>query len=107
MRALYAQTQEAQRRYRNQGGGCGVEGDDDQGLGDIGDNVTKDEARLAQDFANRLYELGVYVSGFFYPVVPMGKARIRVQMSAALSSEQLEHAIVAFTRAGHELGVIA
>ena len=69
--------------------------------------VMLDEARLAQDFANRLYELGVYVSGFFYPVVPIGKARIRVQMSAALSSEQLEHAIVAFTRAGRELGVIA
>ncbi len=69
--------------------------------------VMLDEARLAQDFANRLYELGVYVSGFFYPVVPMGKARIRVQMSAALSSQQLEHAIVAFTRAGRELGVIA
>ena len=69
--------------------------------------VMLDEARLAQDFANRLYELGVYVSGFFYPVVPMGKARIRVQMSAALSSEQLEHAIVAFTWAGRELGVIA
>ncbi len=69
--------------------------------------VMLDEARLAQDFANRLYELGVYVSGFFYPVVPMGKARIRVQMSAALSSEQLEHAIVVFTRAGRELGVIA
>lgn len=69
--------------------------------------VMLDEAWLAQDLANRLYELGVYVSGFVYPVVPKGKARIRVQMSAALSREQLEHAIVAFTRAGRELGVIA
>lgn len=64
------------------------------------------EGQLAQDMANRLYELGVYVTGFFYPVVPMGQARIRTQMSAAHSSEQLDKAIEAFTQAGKELGVI-
>ncbi len=68
--------------------------------------VMLDEAQLAQDFANRLYELGVFVTGFFYPVVPRGKARIRVQMSAALSTAQLDHAIAAFSQAGRELGVI-
>ena len=68
--------------------------------------VMLDEAQLAQDFANRLYELGVFVTGFFYPVVPRGKARIRVQMSAALSTGQLDHAIAAFSQAGRELGVI-
>ena len=68
--------------------------------------VMLDEAQLAQDFANRLYELGVFVTGFFYPVVPRGKARIRVQMSAALSTGQLDHAIAAFSQVGRELGVI-
>ena len=68
--------------------------------------VMLDEAQLAQDFANRLYELGVFVTGFFYPVVPRGQARIRVQMSAALSTGQLDRAIAAFTQAGRELGVI-
>lgn len=66
-----------------------------------------DEAQLAQDFANRLYKLGVFVTGFFYPVVPRGKARIRVQVSAALSTEQLDHAIAAFSQTGRELGVIS
>ncbi|MEM7347443.1 MAG: glycine C-acetyltransferase [Chloroflexota bacterium] len=64
------------------------------------------EGQLAQDMANRLYELGVYVTGFFYPVVPLGQARIRTQMSAALTTEQLDQAIEAFTQAGQELGVI-
>lgn len=64
------------------------------------------EARLAQDLAARLFELGVYVTGFSYPVVPRGSARIRVQMSAALTTEQLDHAIAAFTQAGQEMGII-
>ncbi len=64
------------------------------------------EGQLAQDMANRLYDLGVYVTGFFYPVVPLGQARIRTQMSAALTTEQLDHAIGAFTQAGQELGII-
>ena len=69
--------------------------------------VMLDEAKLALEFANRLYELGVYVTAFSYPVVPRGEARIRVQMSAALSTEQLDQAIAAFLRAGNDLGVIA
>ena len=69
--------------------------------------VMLDEAQLAQDFANRLYQLGVFVTGFFYPVVPRGRARIRVQVSAALSTEQLDHAIAAFSQTGRELGVIS
>ena len=69
--------------------------------------VMLDEAQAAQDLANRLFELGIYVTGFFYPVVPRGQARIRVQMSAALKTEQLNHAIAAFAQAGRELGIIS
>jgi glycine C-acetyltransferase len=57
--------------------------------------------------AAKLLAEGVYVIGFSYPVVPMGKARIRTQMSSALSSADLDHAIAAFTRVGRELGVIS
>ena len=64
------------------------------------------EAKVAQDMAKRLYELGVYVSGFFFPVVPKGQARIRTQMSAAHGSDDITQAIAAFTQAGKELGVI-
>ena len=64
------------------------------------------DAQLAQDLANRLYELGIYVTGFFFPVVPKGQARIRTQMSAALTTKQLDLAIAAFTQAGQELGII-
>ena len=64
------------------------------------------EAQLAQRLAARMLELGVYVVGFFFPVVPQGKARIRVQMSAAHSRADLEFAVVAFTQAGRELGLI-
>jgi glycine C-acetyltransferase len=56
--------------------------------------------------ADRLLERGVYVIGFSYPVVPKGQARIRTQMSAALSREQLDKAIEAFAAVGKELGVI-
>ncbi|MEQ1771082.1 MAG: glycine C-acetyltransferase [Devosia sp.] len=65
------------------------------------------DARLAQDMATALDKRGVYVAGFFYPVVPKGKARIRTQMSAALSFSDVTTAIEAFTDAGRELGVIA
>lgn len=65
------------------------------------------EAQLAQDMAARLFELGVYVSGFFFPVVPRGQARIRTQMNAALSRDELDRALAAFGTAGRELGVIA
>ena len=64
------------------------------------------EAKLAQDMATKLYEKGIYVTGFFFPVVPKGQARIRTQMSAAHSSQDIDTAIAAFTAAGQELGVI-
>ena len=64
------------------------------------------EAKLAQDMATKLYERGIYVTGFFFPVVPKGQARIRTQMSAAHSSEDIDAAIAAFTAVGKELGVI-
>lgn len=65
------------------------------------------DARLAQEMAARLDALGVYVSGFFFPVVPKGAARIRTQMSAALALQDLDVALDAFAQAGRELGVIA
>ena len=64
------------------------------------------DAPLAQKFARRLYELGVLVTGFFYPVVPMGQARVRVQLSAAHTREQLDAALAAFAQAGREFGLI-
>jgi glycine C-acetyltransferase len=64
------------------------------------------EARLAQEMAAKLYEHGIYVTGFFYPVVPQGKARIRTQMSAAHATQDVDAAIAAFTQVGRELGVI-
>ena len=64
------------------------------------------DAKLAQDMAARLLELGVYVIGFSFPVVPRGQARIRTQMSAAHTFEQIDAAVAAFTQAGKELGVI-
>ncbi len=64
------------------------------------------DAPLAQRFAARLLEEGIYVTGFFYPVVPQGEARIRVQLSAAHERRHLEAAIGAFTRVGQELGVL-
>lgn len=64
------------------------------------------EARLAQDMAQALDERGVYVAGFFFPVVPKGRARIRTQMSAALTEKDVDFAIDAFSDAGKSLGVI-
>ena len=64
------------------------------------------EAPLAQKFASRLLDEGIYVIGFFYPVVPKGEARIRVQISAAHTREHLARAIEAFTKVGQELEVI-
>jgi glycine C-acetyltransferase len=65
------------------------------------------EAALAARMADRLLELGVYVIGFSFPVVPHGKARIRTQMTAAHTREQLERAVAAFTQAGRELGLLS
>ena len=64
------------------------------------------DAKLSQDFANELLEEGIYVIGFYYPIVPKGKSRIRTQISAAHSREQIEFAIEKFTRVGKKLGAI-
>jgi glycine C-acetyltransferase len=64
------------------------------------------EAKLAQDMAAKLYERGIYVTGFFYPVVPQGAARIRTQMSAAHTPQDIDKAAAAFTEVGRELGII-
>jgi glycine C-acetyltransferase len=64
------------------------------------------DAVLAQKFATKILEEGIYVIGFFFPVVPKGKARIRVQLSAAHTQTHLDKAIAAFTKVGKELGVI-
>ena len=65
------------------------------------------EAQLAQDMAARLFDEGVYVSGFFFPVVPRGQARIRTQMNADLTRGELDRALAAFETVGKDLGVIA
>lgn len=64
------------------------------------------DAALSQKFADRLLEEGIYVIGFFYPVVPKEQARIRVQLSAAHEKEHLDKAVEAFTRVGKELNII-
>lgn len=64
------------------------------------------DAKLSQEFANALLEEGIYVTGFYYPVVPKGKSRIRVQISAAHTKEQVEFAIEKFTKVGKKLGAI-
>ncbi len=64
------------------------------------------DAKIAQSFAEKLLQEGIYVIGFFYPVVPKDKARIRVQLSAAHEKEHLDKAIAAFEKVGRDLGVI-
>jgi len=64
------------------------------------------DAKLSQEFATRLLEEGIYVIGFYYPVVPQGQSRIRVQISAAHQPEHLDNAIAAFTKIGKLLGVL-
>ncbi|MDE6718211.1 MAG: glycine C-acetyltransferase [Muribaculaceae bacterium] len=64
------------------------------------------DAKLSQDFAKEMQNEGIYVTGFYYPVVPKGQARIRVQLSAAHTREQLDKAIAAFVKVGKKLGVI-
>ncbi|MBP3355836.1 MAG: glycine C-acetyltransferase [Rikenellaceae bacterium] len=64
------------------------------------------DARLSQEFAARLLDEGIYVTGFYYPVVPKGQARIRVQVSAGHTVEQLDRCIAAFIKVGRELGVL-
>jgi glycine C-acetyltransferase len=64
------------------------------------------DAKLSQDMAARMLQEGIYVIGFYYPVVPKGKARIRVQISAGHETEHIDRAIAAFTKVGRELNVI-
>ena len=64
------------------------------------------DAQLSQKMAEKLMDEGIYVIGFFYPVVPKGKARIRVQLSAAHTREHLDKAINAFEKVGKELNII-
>ena len=64
------------------------------------------DAPLAQEFAARLLKEGIYVIGFFFPVVPKGEARIRVQISAAHKKTHLDRAVEAFTKVGKDLGVL-
>ena len=64
------------------------------------------DAKLSQDFAAAMQDEGIYVTGFYYPVVPKGQARIRVQLSAAHSREDLDRAIAAFVKVGKKMGVI-
>lgn len=68
--------------------------------------VMLNDAKLSQDFASRLLEEGIYVIGFYYPVVPKGEARIRVQLSAGHEKKDLDKAVSAFIKIGKELGVI-
>jgi glycine C-acetyltransferase len=63
-------------------------------------------AKLSQDIARDLFDEGIYVIGFFFPVVPKGEARIRVQVSAAHQKLHLDRAVSAFTKVGRELGVL-
>ena len=65
------------------------------------------EASLAQRMAQRLLAHGIYAIGFFYPVVPEGQARIRIQLSASHEREHLDRAIDAFTKVGRELGIVS
>jgi glycine C-acetyltransferase len=64
------------------------------------------DAKLSQEMAAKLLDEGIYVIGFYYPVVPKGQARIRVQLSAAHETEHLDKAIAAFTKVGRALGVL-
>ena len=65
-----------------------------------------EDAPLAQKFARALLDEGIYVKGFFFPVVPRGQSRIRVQLSAAHTPEHVDRAVAAFTKVGKALGVL-
>ena len=100
---LRVQLQENTRYFRQRMGAAGF--DIKPGVHPICPVMLYD-APLAQRFATRLLEEGIYAIGFFFPVVGKGQARIRTQMSAAHTREHLDRAIDAFTRIGHELGVL-
>ena len=65
-----------------------------------------DDAPLAHRFARALLDEGIYVKGFFFPVVPRGQSRIRVQLSAAHTTDHIERAVAGFTKVGRDLGVL-
>ena len=65
------------------------------------------DARLSMQMADAMLAKGIYVIGFSYPVVPKGKARIRVQISAAHSTEDVDRAVTAFTEVGRDLGILS
>ncbi len=65
-----------------------------------------DDAKLSQDFANALLEEGVYAMGFYHPIVPVGKSRIRVQLSAAHTTEQIDFALDKFRKVGKRQGAL-
>ena len=72
----------------------------------LGSDLMLYDAKLSQDFAARLQDEGIFVTGFYYPVVPKGQARIRVQVSAGHTTEQLDRCIAAFVKIGKEMNVI-
>lgn len=65
------------------------------------------DARVASEMAERLLQEGIYVIGFSYPVVPQGKARIRVQMSAVHTPDDVDHAVASFVKVAGDMGVLA
>jgi len=69
--------------------------------------VFLEDARLASEFANEMLKKNIYVIGFSYPVVPKGKARIRVQLTGAHTKEQIDRAVEAFIEVGYEKGIIS
>ena len=91
------------RRFRSQmtAAGFTISGDDHPIS-----PVMLGDARLASEMSDRLLQEGIYVIGFSYPVVPKGKARIRVQISASHTDEEIDRTVEAFTRVGKEFGVV-
>ena len=101
--ALRDRLMENARTFRDELAGCGFEVK--EGIHPIVP-VMLGDARLAADFARDLFDEGVYAVGFSYPVVPRGEARIRVQLSAAHSPDDLKRAVTAFATVGKRRGVL-
>ena len=78
----------------------------DQGPRPLQEGAGPDDAKLSQDFANALLDEGIYVIGFSYPVVPVGKSRIRVQIRAAHTPDQITFTLDKFRKVGQALGAI-
>lgn len=88
------------------GGGCSRPGFDIKPTQSAICAVMLYDAKLSQDFAARLLDEGIYVTGFYYPVVPKDQARIRVQVSAGHTEQELDRCVDAFVKVGRELGVL-